>query len=241
MTDPVEPATTLAVARDGGSMDLPVWVPDGGSGPGIVLVQEIFGVGEWIRAVATELAAEGYVVGAPDLYWRIAPGFAATHDEEGLGQAYEMVGKLDVAGAVGDTVAALEALAGHDAVTGTPAVMGYCLGGTIAWLVAAEGDPAACVSYYGSGVADAADRVEAITCPTLLHFGGADPFISAEQVATVGAAVDTLEHVELVVHGGAGHAFENDRAEQFHDPAAAIVSRAQTMELLHRVLRTPEL
>lgn len=236
MTDPVEPATTLSVELDGGSMDLPVWLPPSGSGPGIVLVQEIFGVGEWIRAVATELAAEGFVVGAPDLYWRIQPGFAATHDEAGLGQAYEMVGQLDVPGAVGDTVAALDVLGAHEAVAGTPAVLGYCLGGTIAWLVAAQGDPAACVSYYGSGVADAADQVEAITCPTLLHFGGADPFITPEQVATVGAAVDTVEHVELVVHGGAGHAFENDRAAQFHDASAAIVSRAQTMELLKRVL-----
>jgi carboxymethylenebutenolidase len=237
VTDPVDPATTIAVALDAGAMEMPVWLPPSGEGPGIVLVQEIFGVGEWIRAVATELAAEGYVVGAPDLYWRIEPGFAAAHDEAGLGQAYEMVGKLDIGGAVGDTVAALASLAGHDAVTGTPAVMGFCLGGTIAWLAAAEGDPAACVSYYGSGVADAADRVADIGCPTLLHFGGADPFITSEQVATVSAAVMTAEHVELVVHDGAGHAFENDRAEMFHDPSAAIVSRAQTMELLRRVLQ----
>jgi carboxymethylenebutenolidase len=217
-------------------MDMPVWLPDAGSGPGIVLVQEIFGVGEWIRAVATELAAEGYVVGAPDLYWRIEPGFAAAHDEAGLAQAYEMVGRLDIPAAVGDASAALDVLGVHDAVTGSPAVLGYCLGGTIAWLVAAEGEPAACVAYYGSGVADAADRAEAITCPTLLHFGGADPFISAEQVATVGAAVDALEHIELVVHAGAGHAFENDRAEQFHDPDATVVSRAQTLEFLRQHL-----
>jgi carboxymethylenebutenolidase len=237
VTDPVEPATTIAVARDDGAMDMPVWLPPDGTGPGIVLVQEIFGVGEWIRAVATELAAEGYVVGAPDLYWRVAPGFAATHDEAGLGEAYEMVGRRDIAGAVGDTVAALGSLAGHDAVTGGVAVLGYCLGGTIAWLAAAEGDPAACVSYYGSGVADAAEQVRAITCPTLLHFGGADPFITPEQVATVGAAVVAADHVEMVVHDGAGHAFENDRAAQFHDPSAAIVSRAQTMAFLDRHLR----
>jgi carboxymethylenebutenolidase len=236
VTDPAEPATTLAIELDGGSMAMPVWLPSSGSGPGIVLIQEIFGVGDWIRAVATELAAEGYVVGAPDLYWRIEPGFAAAHDEEGLGQAYAMVGQLDVPGAVGDTLAALGVLAGHDAVSGTPAVVGFCLGGTIAWAAAAAGDPAACVSYYGSGVSDAADQVADINCPTLLHFGGADPFISAEQVATVAAAVDTLEHVELMVHDGAGHAFENDRAEQFHDPAAAVVSRAQTLEFLRQHL-----
>jgi len=236
VTDPVEPTTTLTVPRDDGAMDLPVWIPEAGSGPGLVLIQEIFGVGEWIRAVATELAQAGYVVGAPDLYWRIDPGFAVPHDEAGLGAAYEMVAKLDVPGAVDDTVAALDVLGAHDAVTGTPAVLGYCLGGTIAWLAAAKGEPAACVSYYGSGVADAAEQVADIGCPTLLHFGGADPFISPEQVATVAAAVETVEHVELQVHAGAGHAFENDRAEQFHDPDATVVSRAQTLEFLRRTL-----
>jgi len=236
VTDPVEPATTLAVPRDDGTMDMPVWLPESGSGPGIVLVQEIFGVGEWIRAVATELAAEGYVVGAPDLYWRIAPGFSPDHDEAGIGAAFEMVGQLDIPGAVGDTVAALDVLGAHDAVTGPAAVLGYCLGGTIAWLAAADGDPSVCVSYYGSGVSDAADRVADIGCPTLLHFGGADPFISSEQVATVAAAVETVAHVELQVHAGAGHAFENFRAEQFHDPDATVVSRAQTLEFLRQHL-----
>ncbi len=143
-----------------------------------------------------------------------------------------MVGRLDVPGAVDDTVAALDALGALDPVTGGAAVLGFCLGGTIAWLAAAAGDPAACVSYYGSGVADAADRIEAVTCPTLLHFGGADPFIPPEQIAVVDAAATGRDHVTLQVHEGAGHAFENDRAPAFHDPDAAVVSRAQTLEFL---------
>lgn len=232
MTDPVEPARTVTVDLDGGAMDMAVWLPPSGSGPGIVLVQEIFGVGEWVRAVATELAAEGYVVGAPDLYWRLDPGWTAAHDEEGLAQAFEMVGRLDVPGAVTDTVAALGALGQLDEVTGAAAVLGFCLGGTIAWLAAVAGEPAACVSYYGSGVPDAADEVDAVTCPTLLHFGGADPFIPPEQVAVVDGAVTGRDHVTLQLHEGAGHAFENDRAPAFHDPDAATVSRAQTLEFL---------
>lgn len=236
MTDPVEPSLTASVPLDDGAMDLPIWLPEAGSGPAVIVVQEIFGVGEWIRAVATELAAEGYVVGAPDLYWRIEPGWSAAHDEAGLGQAYEMVGRLDVPGAVADTVAALGVLGEQEAVTGTPGIVGFCLGGTIAWLAAAEGEPASCVSYYGSGVADAADRVGDVTCPTLLHFGGADPFIGADQVAVVAGAVTGHEHIAIQVHDGAGHAFENDRAAQFHDPAAAAVSRAQTLEHLRRTL-----
>ncbi|MGI8938272.1 MAG: dienelactone hydrolase family protein [Iamia sp.] len=234
MTDPTAPTTTLSVACDGGTMDVPTWVPAHGSGPALVLVQEIFGVGEWMAAVATEMSDAGYVVGAPDLYWRIEPGWTAAHDDEGLGAAYEMVGRLDVPAAVGDVVAAMGALDDHEAVAGAPGVLGYCLGGTIAWMAAAVGNPAVCVSYYGSGVPDAVDRVEAITCPTLLHFGGNDPFIPAEGVAQVAAAVDGQERFELHVHEGAGHAFENDRAPQFHMPAPAARSRALTLAFLGR-------
>ncbi|WCO67060.1 dienelactone hydrolase family protein [Iamia majanohamensis] len=235
MTDPVEPTTTLSVARDGdGAMDMPVWLPDGGSGPALVLVQEIFGVGEWIRAVATELAVEGYVVGAPDLYWRLEPGFVASGDEEGMQAAFALAGRLDLPAAVGDVVAALDALDGHEAVVGYPGVLGYCLGGTLAWMAAAAGNPAVCVSYYGSGVPDALDELEAVHCPTLLHFGGDDPYIAREGVDRVAGAVEGQERIEVHVHEGAGHAFENDRAPQFHDPDAATRSRRLTLDFLGR-------
>lgn len=234
MIDATDPTTTVTVTCDGGTMDMPVWAPPNGSGPGLVLVQEIFGVGEWIRVVATELAAAGYVVGAPDLYWRIEPGFTAAHDDEGLAAAYAMVGRLDASAAVDDTVAALGALGAHEAVIGAPGVIGYCLGGTVAWAAAAAGDPAVCISYYGSGVPDALDAIGAITCPTLLHFGGSDPFIASEAVDRVVAAVADVDHIEVELHESAGHAFENDRAPAFHQPEPAARSRALTLAFLGR-------
>ena len=72
-----------------------VWVPDAGSGPALLVIQEIFGVGPYIRAVAERLAAAGYVVGAPDVFWRFAPGWEAGHDEEGLTSSLEQAGNLD--------------------------------------------------------------------------------------------------------------------------------------------------
>ncbi len=234
MTEPIAPARTVDVACDGGTMPMATWLPGGGTGPALVLVQEIFGVGEWIHAVATELAQAGYVVGAPDLYWRIEPGFAADHDDEGLGKAYEVSSRLDLPGAVADTVDALGALDAQDEVAGYPGVIGYCLGGTIAWMAAAVGNPAVCVSYYGSGVADALDEREAIHCPTLLHFGGDDPFIGPEAPSQVAAALAGMDRFEVHIHDGAGHAFENDRAAQFHDPDAAARSRSLTLDFLAR-------
>jgi carboxymethylenebutenolidase len=91
---------TVFVPRDGaGSMPLHVWVPASGTGPGILLIQEIFGVGPYIRAVAQRLSDAGYVVGAPEVFWRFAPGWEAGHDQRGLEESVAKAGQLDPAAA----------------------------------------------------------------------------------------------------------------------------------------------
>jgi carboxymethylenebutenolidase len=165
------------VPRNGSGFDLHTWVPDAGGGPAILLLQEIFGVGSFIRGVAERLAGMGYVVGAPDLYWRIRPGYEANHDEAGLSESLAMVGQLDAEQAVGDSIAALDHLGDLPEVTGRPAVLGYCLGGSLAYNVAVGADPSCCVSYYGSAVPDLLGALDAITCPVLFHFGDADDYI----------------------------------------------------------------
>ena len=93
-----------------GAFDVTVWVPDGGSGPGLLLIQEIYGVSDYIRAVAEDLAALGYVVAAPDLFWRIQPGYQARHDDAGLASSLEMGQRFDFAQGVADSIVALGAL-----------------------------------------------------------------------------------------------------------------------------------
>jgi carboxymethylenebutenolidase len=97
-------------AADGDSFDAHVTVPDTGSGPGLVLCQEIFGVGDYILGSAARLAALGFVVMAPDLFWRIERNVALPHDEEGLGKALELLQRLDFEKAVEDTGATLQHL-----------------------------------------------------------------------------------------------------------------------------------
>src|ERR1700683_1745311 len=83
-----------SVAVPDGPFDLTVWLTGAGRGtghvPGILLIQEIFGVGDYIRAVAEDLAELGYVVAAPDLFWRLKPGHQAVHDEKGVAEALEL-------------------------------------------------------------------------------------------------------------------------------------------------------
>lgn len=229
-----EPDRTETVAVTDGHFDLHVWLPERGTGPGILLVQEIFGVGAYIKAVAARLARAGYVVGAPDLFWRIEPGWAVDHDDEGLAAAFAMAQRFDAETGVADAVAALDDLRSLAEVRGTCGVVGFCLGGTIAHLVAAGADPDAVVSYYGSGVADSLDRLAEITCPVLYHFGGDDAFIPAADVDRVVAAVaaDGRDTVRVEVQPGAGHAFDNHEAPAFHDANAAAAAWAVTITFL---------
>jgi carboxymethylenebutenolidase len=228
---------TVGVACEGGEMDLFVWTPEAGSGPGILLIQEIFGVGPYIRAVAERLAAAGYVVGAPDVFWRFAAGWSAGHDVEGLTTSMEQAGKLDPAVAVADCVAALGTLAERDQVTGMPGVLGFCLGGTLAWGVAGHGEPSVCVSYYGSGVPGMLDLIDQVTCPTLFHFGAEDDYIPADGVDALAAAIEGRPGFVVNVEQ-AGHAFDNHESEMFHEPDAARAAWSKTMAFLGEHLPT---
>lgn len=220
----------MTVSCDGGDMTMTVWTPEGGRGPGLLLIQEIFGVGPYIRDVGARLADAGYVVAAPDVFWRFAPGWAADHDEAGLNESLAQVANLDPQRAVGDCVAALGALAGRDDVT-QAGVIGFCLGGTLAMGVAIAADPAACVSYYGSGVPDMVDDLDAVSCPALLHFGAADAYIPGEGVQRVADAIADRPGFVLNVER-TGHAFDNHRSEMFHDADAAKAAWSKTMAFL---------
>ena len=226
------------VAVDDGAFGVHVVVPDSPNGAGVVLIQEIFGVGPYITAVADRLAALGFCVGAPDLFWRFAPGHAADHDEDGLNRSIELVMQLDGEKAVADSLATLAHLRQLPEVTGPVGVLGFCLGGTVAVGCALAGDPDAVVSYYGSGVPDMVDQLGAITAPTLLHFGGNDPYIEPEKIKAVVAAVPQHPAIELNVEDGAGHAFDNHEAPMFYDAAAAAHAWELTRAFLARHLST---
>ena len=219
-------------------MSLFVWDPPVGRRAvgSVLVIQEIFGVGPYIAAVAERLAAAGYVVGAPDVFWRFAPNWASDHTEAGLGASIEKVGQLDFPQAISDCVAALGSLAGLAAAgagagTKAPAVMGFCLGGTLAWAVAAAGEPSCCVSYYGSGVPGMIGMIDQVTCPTLFHFGNADAYIPNDGVDAVAAAIAGRDGFFLNVED-AGHAFDNHESEMFWNSDAAKSAWAKTMSFL---------
>lgn len=219
-----------SVAIDDGEMNLHVWTPASTSGPGVLVIQEIYGVSANIRAVAGRLSDSGYVVAAPDVFWRFAPGWEREPDEAGTAEGLAQAANLDFPQAIDDCGAALDHLRSLSEVSGPAGVLGFCLGGSLAFAVAAKFDPAVCVSYYGSRVPSMITQLDDIDCPTLLHFGSLDPYIPGDGVDALAEAIagrdDMLLNVEI-----AGHAFDNE-APLWHNEAAANSAWSKTVAFL---------
>ncbi|MGD0605871.1 MAG: dienelactone hydrolase family protein [Streptosporangiaceae bacterium] len=224
------------VSTPDGPFDLTVWQPEAGHGPGILLIQEIFGVGDYIYAVAEDLAALGYVVAAPDLFWRLKPGHRAVHDEPGVAESLALGSRFDLAQGVDDAAAALARLAELPQVRRGLGIIGFCLGGSVAYYLAARSRVDAVVSFYGSEVPGHTDLLAQISAPIQFHFGGNDPYIPRDQVARVTAAAAGRQNAEVHVEEDAGHAFHNRKAPMFHQPEAAGRAWRRTEEFLARQL-----
>ena len=223
---------TDSVPTTDGSFDLTVWRPDGGTGPGVLLIQEIFGVSDYIRAVAEDLAGLGYVVAAPDLFWRLKPRHDAAHDESGLAESLDLGSRFDFEQGLADSAVALAHLQALPEVDGGTGVLGFCLGGSIAYFLAAQGGLDAAVSFYGSEVPGSLAVMEQITVPVQFHFGGSDRYIPRDQVAAVETAAAGRDNAEIHVEEDAGHAFHNRKAPMFHVPEPAARAWQRTEEFL---------
>ena len=188
-----------SVQTPDGSFDLTVWLPEAGTGPGLLLIQEIFGVSDYIRAVADDLAGLGYVVAAPDLFWRVKPGHDASHDEDGLKESFGVASQFDAEKGVADATVALQHLSELPEVDGGTGIIGFCLGGSIAYLVAArsELDAAAAelavvVSFYGSMVPDEVIIKHMVSLCRELH------------IETIAEMVETPETARVALGIGVG-------------------------------------
>lgn len=228
--------TEQITTPEGEVFDAHVALPEGGTGPGILVVQEIFGVNAYIRERCAMLARIGYVTLAPDAFWRIERNIALGHEPADLERALGYVSRYDHDRGLPDMIAALDHLRGLPEVTGKVGVLGFCFGGTMAYRLACHAHPDAVVSYYGSGIGSKLDQAAGIACPILFHHGARDPYIPQDEIERVAALVaskpDLMEHCIQ----DAGHAFDNHLAGMFHDPPAAAAAWRVTESFLARHL-----
>ena len=193
--------------------------PTGRRRGGVIVLQEIFGVDEHIRRDAERWGALGFEALAPSLFDRQEPGYVGAHDSEGIATGLKYLQDNGSDNPLDDISTCLDYLKARGPVF----LVGYCYGGSLAWLAACRlGDFAAVSSYYGSQVHSHAH--ETPRCPTILHFGREDHVIPVEQVEAIASAQPGVQ-VHLY---DAGHGFNNQ------DGAAAHLARKRTLELFEQ-------
>jgi carboxymethylenebutenolidase len=209
-------------AKDGsGSFRGYLAVPASGHGPGLVIAQEIFGVNKTMRDVADYYAEEGYVALVPDLFWRQQPDVELGYSEADWQQAFEFYGGFDEAKGMEDIQAALDVLRDRPEVVERQAgVLGFCLGGKLAYLAACRTDADVSVGYYGVGIDAALEEAKNIRKPLLLHVAELDKFCPPEARERIVQALKGHPKVALHVYPGVDHAFARAGGDHFHKPSA---------------------
>ena len=214
-------------ALDGHKLSAYVARPDGDPIAGLVVVQEIFGVNAHIRSVADGYAKDGFLAIAPALFDRIEPGVELKYEGEDFKTGMSLAQKLVPDMSLSDIGAAIEFA--YSSTGKKVGIIGYCYGGTMAWLAATRLHPEAAVGYYGGHIANYAD--ETPTAPVMLHFGKQDTHIPAEGVEKVHAA-----HPEVEIYWyDAGHGFNCD-ARASYDAESAMLARERSLEFLKKHL-----
>jgi len=224
------------VSTEAGVMRAYKALPASGRGPVVVVLQEIFGVNVAMRAVADDLAANGFVALVPDMFWRLQPGVDLGYAEDEHKQAVGFWQRFDLAAGIADAAAAVAAARHLPEGTGKVGLLGFCLGGQLAIRAGFKSNPDAVVSFYGVQLTKSLDEIETLTCPTQFHFGEADTHIPAEARDAIGAIVAKKPNLDMHVYPGAVHAFYNSFRTVSYDAAAHELSRSRALALLHKAL-----
>lgn len=225
-------------AADGGSFMGYLAMPAGRTpAPGVVVIQEIFGVNRVMRAIADDLATAGYLALCPDLFWRQEPGIQLTDQTEAdWARAFELFQGFDLDLGVADLGATLAHLRKTQGCTGKAGAVGYCLGGRLAYLMAARTDCDAAVGYYGVYLQEHLGEAKNIKKPLMLHVAEEDEFVPKAAQAQIYQGL--RDHPKITVHRypGLNHAFARVGGKHY-DKANADLANRRTMEFFAAHLR----
>lgn len=194
--------------------------------PGIVVIQEIFGVNANVRAICDAQAAHGRFALAPDLFWRLEPGVQLS-DKTDFDKALGLMQRFDVEKGVADIQATITYLRTVPGCTGKVGAVGYCLGGLLAFLTACNTDSDASVGYYGVNLPAKLGEAKNIKKPLMLHIAGKDRFVPPEQQKAVHDALGKNPLVTLHDYPDMDHAFAREGGDHY-DKACADLANGRT-------------
>jgi carboxymethylenebutenolidase len=211
--------------------------PASNRGAGIIVIQEIFGVNAAMRKICDDFAAKGYLALCPDLFWRQQPGIQLTDKTPAeWDRAFELYKGFDVEAGVRDLLATLAHIRSMPGCSGKVGAVGYCLGGKLAYLMAARSDVDATASYYGAGLEELLDEVHDIRMPLMLHLAGSDKFCTPPVREKILAGMKKNPVISAYVYENVDHAFARPNGQNYNQ-AAADLANIRTMEFFAKNLQ----
>ena len=230
MSAPVTTSWTT-ITGSAGSFDAYLALPPAGRGPGLLLLQEIFGVNEHIRTVAEQYALDGFVVLAPDVFWQQQKRLEIGYTPQDIQRGRALAMAADKAALQRDLADGVKALRARPEVQGQRVgAFGYCMGGRMAYVAAATAGVDAAVAFYGGGIQDMLDLAPKVACPMQFHYGALDANIPLSAVDEVRAAM-AGKPAEVFVYDAADHGFNCWARGSYHAPSAAL-AHARTLQFL---------
>lgn len=230
-------ATSVRIpARDGGSFEGWLSTPASGRGPGLVLLAEIYNANHWVRGVCERYAAQGYVVMAPDLYWRQAPGQYLDYTPEDQQRGRALAAEMDLGLFVEDLKASADWLRARPECTGRVGTVGYCLGGKLVWIGLANKAVDAGVAYYAVQLADFLDDAKRIDAPIMMHFGSLDHRVPPDLYAKIQESLAGKPDASTFWYEGADHGFDRNGYPPHHPEASGLAGQ-RTRDFLAKHLK----
>ncbi|WP_281299934.1 MULTISPECIES: dienelactone hydrolase family protein [unclassified Iodidimonas] len=228
------PARTISIdAKDqSGRFKAYVAYPESGSGSVVVAIQEIFGVNTPMRLICDKLAEDGYIAICPDLFWRQEPDIQLNDKlSKDWDRAFELYKGFDLDNGIEDIAATIATARKIEGSSGKVAVIGYCLGGMLAYLSACRTNADAAIGYYGVGIDGKLDEAAHIKGQLMLHIAREDGFVDKQAQAAIHQALDGHDHVIVHDYADVDHAFARPGGTHY-DQAAAEKANARTAAFL---------
>lgn len=212
-------------AYDGGQFDAYIAYPDQKPAGAIIMIQEIFGINQEMRDKCDLMADHGYIGLAPDLFWRIEPGIELVDSvQDQLERAFHLFGEFDQNLGLKDLESTLQTIRNHEECNGKVGCMGYCLGGKLAYMMAAHTNVDASISYYGVGIEAMLDDAQNFKKPVLMHIAGDDEFVPKDAQEQIIEAMKDNDFAETYRYAGMDHAFARGNGMHYNKEAATLAN-----------------
>ncbi len=204
-------------------------VPESRRGPGLIVIQEIFGINQVMRDIADAYAARGFFALAPDLFWRLEPGVELTDKTDAeWKRAFDLMTRFDIDKGITDIATAINYTRHLSGCTGKVGAVGYCLGGQLAYLTACRTDADACVGYYGVNIQDRLAEARTIRAPLMLHIAGKDQFVPPEAQEKITEELKVNPLITLHHYPTMDHAFARQGGTNYDQACADLANTRST-------------